>query len=307
MPEEGFRLFGYIKPIPAELKVKEYELYRSVYCGLCAALGRNTACASRLTLSYDFVFLALVRMSLAGEVGRIEHRRCIAHPTRKRLVLIDAPQLDYCAKVSSILTYYKLRDDIADDRGWKRLSARLLLPAARGMLKRARKGGELDELENTISEKLADLSRLEKEKVYSPDRAAEPFGELMDAVCSFGFGENSAKARIASEIGRHIGRFIYIADAVEDLPSDLKSGAYNPFRTLEGDPQKELSDRADMVRSSLIMELMGVERAVELIDFSAVPEYGNIIRNIIYLGLPGLVDRLLGGGESSEKTHNSND
>ena len=93
-------MFGYIKPVPAELKVREYELYRSVYCGLCGALGRNTTCVSRLTLSYDFVFLAIVRMALIGETGSLERRRCLAHPTKKRAVLTDAKQLDYCAKVS---------------------------------------------------------------------------------------------------------------------------------------------------------------------------------------------------------------
>ncbi|MCI8387810.1 MAG: hypothetical protein HFE63_05025 [Clostridiales bacterium] len=285
-------MFGYIKPISAELKVKEYELYRSVYCGLCAALGRNTSCISRLTLSYDFVFLALIRMSLAGETGHIEKKRCIAHPTKKRAVLVDALQLDYCARVSSLLTYHKLRDDITDNKGLKRIGTYMLLPAAGGMLRRAKKGGDIDELEAVIVKKLDELASIEKENILSPDRAAEPFGELMAAVCSYGFDKGSREVRIAGELGRHIGRFIYIADAVDDLSDDLKSGNYNPFRS--SSTENTLTDfNPEFVRSSLTMELIGVERAVELMDFGKVPEYGNIIRNVIYLGLPALIESIL--------------
>ncbi|MBQ8509074.1 MAG: hypothetical protein IJ493_04120 [Clostridia bacterium] len=285
-------MFGYIKPVPAELKVKEYELYRAVYCGLCNAMGRSTSCVSRLSLSYDFVFLALVRMLLADESGKIEKKRCAVHPTKKRPVLYEASQLDYCAKVSALLTYHKLRDDLADEHGFKRLACLALLPAAKYMRRRA-KG--LEGLDSLIAGKLTELSALERENCPSPDRAAEPFGELMAAVCAHGFEENSAEGRIAAEIGRHVGRYIYIIDAVDDLKKDIASGAYNPFLALYPEnTEAEFAAHAQMVKNSLTMELMGIEAAVELIDQPKVPEYANIVRNIIYLGLPGLTDRLCG-------------
>ncbi len=283
-------MFGYIKPAAAELKVKEYELYRAVYCGLCGALGRNTTCISRLSLSYDFVFLAVVRMALAHERGTIEKRRCIAHPTKKRAVLTDAAQLDYCARLSSVLTYYKVLDDIGDDRGLKRLDSRLLLPFASLMRKRA---GMPSESEEFIKLKLTELSCLESDKCASFDRAAEPFGELMAYVCSYGFEMDSPEYRIANVIGRNIGRFVYIIDAADDLEADIKAEAYNPFRMMYKEPVNDLRRNVPKIKTALTMELMGVERALELVDFSAVPEYGEIIRNIIYLGLPELCDQIL--------------
>lgn len=293
-------MFGYIKPIPAELKVREYELYKSVYCGLCASLGRNTSCVSKLTLSYDFVFLALLRMALTGEHGRIEKRRCLAHPAKKRGVLVGAPELDYCARVSALLTYWKLRDDISDERGSKRLSARLLLPAASHMRKKALRAESPDmkELDRLICESLADLSKLEKERTYSPDAAAENFGVLMARVCSYGF--DGAESRIAAETGRHLGRFIYILDAADDLADDLRKGRYNPFR-LDGKPDDEtlaeFEKRRPALKVSLTMELEGISRAVELIDKE--PDFLEIIRNIIYLGLPARVDETICRREDS--------
>ena len=61
-------MFGYVRPYVPDLRVREHELYRAVYCGLCRSMGKHTGCASSFTLSYDFVFLAAVRMVL--EIGR---------------------------------------------------------------------------------------------------------------------------------------------------------------------------------------------------------------------------------------------
>ncbi len=284
-------MFGYIRPAIPELKVKEYELYRAVYFGLCTAMGRNTTCVSRLSLSYDFVFLAIIRMALAKESGKIEKRRCLAHPTKKRAVLVGAPQLDYCAKISAVLTYHKLLDDIADDKGFKKLAAWLLRPMASMMRRRASLG---EHPEDVVTAKLAELSEREREGCASLDLAAEPFGELMAEVCAFGFDEGSAEHRIAREIGRHIGRFIYMIDAIDDLREDMRSGAYNPFiRMYEGtDVLESFAADRERLESALTMELMGVESAVELIRFEAVVEYENIIKNIIYLGLPELIRKI---------------
>ena len=86
-------MFGYIRPAADELKVKEYNTYRAIYCGLCRSLGRCSGCLARFTLSYDFVFLALVRAALTGEKMSFDKGRCPAHPFKKRprAALISTP------------------------------------------------------------------------------------------------------------------------------------------------------------------------------------------------------------------------
>ncbi len=297
-------MFGYVKPVAAELKVKEYELYRAVYCGLCGALGRSVSPFARLTLSYDFVFLALMRMSLAEEKGKIGRRRCFAHPMKKRSVLMPTEQLNYCAKISAVFTYHKLLDDRSDQRGFKKLAAALLLVPASSMRKRAGLG---EHPEAFIREKLCELSALEKQGCDSVDQVAEPFGELLAEVFAFGFAEGDSKYRIAKEIGRHLGRFIYIADALDDLMDDCKNGAYNPFLKMYGeDFTAKLQADLPMLERALTMELVGIEAAVELMSFDAVPSYEAIIRNIIYLGLPEQMRRVFakasGGSTTDEKS-----
>ena len=290
---EEFQLFGYVKPVPAELKVKEYELYRSVYCGLCVSMKKRVSCVSRLTLSYDFVFLALIRMALSREVGRLERQRCIAHPSKKRAVLVDSHELDVCAALSVLLTFCKLRDDLADEHGLKKIGVRLLMPAASGMKKKAGMRCDFGDLEARLVGHLNALSELERANNRSLDAAADCFGDFMRDVTAFGYAPDSLEGRIAAELGRHIGRFIYIIDAADDLGDDLKSGSYNPFILPDGDTLEAFNKNAESLRASLKMELVAIEAALELIDFSAVPEYGEIIKNIIYLGLPELIERII--------------
>ena len=57
-------MFGYVRARRADLLVRQDALYRGIYCGLCREMGRCTGQCSRLTLSYDMVFLYLIRASL---------------------------------------------------------------------------------------------------------------------------------------------------------------------------------------------------------------------------------------------------
>ena len=77
-------MFGYVRTVPSELRLREYECYRAYYCGLCRSMGKCTGACSRLTLSYDFVFLAACRAWLCGEKPETKRFRCALHPLRGR-------------------------------------------------------------------------------------------------------------------------------------------------------------------------------------------------------------------------------
>ena len=78
-------MFGYVKPMIPELKVKENELYKGTYCGLCRTMGKSTGCLSKLTLNYDFAYLALVRVVLEKRKATVKMRRCPVHPFKKKI------------------------------------------------------------------------------------------------------------------------------------------------------------------------------------------------------------------------------
>ena len=282
-------MFGYVRTHTPEMKVSEYEYYRAAYCGLCRSMGKCTGQCSRMTLSYDFAFLALVRLALSAQKTEIKRRRCIAHPLKKRAMMERNSELDFCAYAAALLTYHKLSDDIADERGAKRTLARLTRPMARSMRKKALRRGGLSELDAHISECLSRLSDFEASKKPSVDDPADIFGELLSKIVSEGF--EGAERKIAESIGYHVGKWIYITDALDDLPKDLEKDRYNPFILLYGG---ELDDeKRAIVRAALKNELCDAEGAFDLIDFGDNRMLENIIYNVIYLGMPLTVDRVM--------------
>lgn len=301
-------MFGYIKPAYAELRVREHELYRAAYCGLCRSMGKCTGCISQMTLSYDLVFLALVRYALTGDKVSLRRGRCAAHPLKKRPYLVHTESLAYSAGASAVLTCGKIRDDISDERGLKRLAAQIVSPFAGSAARRA----NLPKLEATVQKELRALAELEKERCADIDRAADCFGRLLGAVMAYGL-DGSAE-RIAFEIGRYTGRFIYIIDAADDMAEDAAKGRYNPFLCAYGDTileEREVGDLqgrskvrtvpkrdvAEGILTAARLDLMGLERAESLIPYGESIEDGmlrGIIGNIIGIGMPGEMMRVLG-------------
>ncbi len=275
-------MFGYIKPFVPDLRVREHELYRAVYCGLCRSMGRHTGCASRLTLSYDFAFLAAFRLALEPSDGlNVRVTRCMASPLKRRPIMDDNPVLAYCAAAAAILTREKVRDDLCDSKGAAKMKARLLWPAAVKMAKKA-SGQNIPFPEDEICKSLAALSELEKENCPSVDRCADCFGDLLSHVFSLGLSGGDKTA--AAAFGHSVGRIIYVLDAADDMEKDKKSGSFNPLN-LEPIPPEALS-------VSVRLELKKAESALNLLDFRGMTEARELIYNVIYEGLPKEADRI---------------
>lgn len=283
-------MFGYIKPYAPELKVREDACYRGIYCGLCRAMGRCTGCLSRLTLSYDFAYLALIRMTATGETPRFKSRRCAAHPMRLRSVAEPNEALDYCARSAALLSYHKLRDDIDDERGWRRTRARLALPTLAAMRSRAEKIDGMAALDNEIAGALDTLHTLEAENIPSVDQPADAFGALMRALAAHEL--RGTEARVAGDLGFHLGRWLYVLDALDDYVDDCRLGRFNPFAAARGNAPMTAAIRTEYAHA-LTAELMGVEAAMDLLDLDRCPDLGGILRNVLYLGMPRAAQAVL--------------
>ena len=286
-------MFGYIRADVPNLRVKENEYYRAVYCGLCRAQGKCTGQCSRLTLNYDMTFLALLRIALDEKTTRIKYGRCIAHPFKKRAYVDLCDPLAYCAYASAILTHGKIVDDINDERGLKKVKAMMISPFSHYMRKKAL--DKYSELDKRVFDGLKRLSEIEKMQMPSVDTPAEAFGDILADIVSFDLTGNNAK--IMRELGNHVGRWIYIIDAADDLEDDLKAERFNAFSCLYGGviPESE----KESVANSLKLELLGAESAFDLIDFSRHNDIEAIIANILYRGMPKTAEGVLGIGERS--------
>ena len=300
-------MFGYVKVKNAELKVKEYEFYRGTYCGLCRSMGRCTGQCSRMTLNYDFVFLALVRLAIEYEQIAFEQKRCIAHPLKKRNSMVENKTLKFCSSASAILNYHKVKDDISDEKGIKRFAARVMLPfVAHARKKALKRDGGLAELDSAVSTRLCELAELEGQRRASVDMPAACFGALLGDIVAYGL--DGADRRIAYELGRNIGAWIYIADAIDDMKDDLKKKRYNPILELYNGriPNK---DELDSISVAVRNHLYGAEAAFDLIEIED-ETVKNIIQNILYLGITSKTDDIIkkySQENKSEEGENKND
>ncbi len=292
-------MFGYVKPVKGELLVKEFEFYKATYCGICRAMKKHTGILSNVTLSYDSVFLALVRMLYIddGEIAA-SMRRCVAHPLSKRCMLKENSAVEYTARAFALLAYHKLDDDAFDERFAKKLAAKLM----KCFVRSANKYKATAALAAVMREKLTAIRKLEAECCPSVDAPAALFGELLGEVFSFGL-EGSDKL-VTKECGYHLGKFIYCADAIDDYEKDKKSGAYNPYIYAYGGEPLTAENRKN-VHTALILECHGLEGAVNLLPFGKKHTIEGILNNIIYRGLTDRIEFLLTDGDVGDKKENT--
>lgn len=277
-------MFGYVRPFKPELKVRELEDYKAVYCGLCRAMGKRHGFLARFTLNYDFTFLAMV-LAYQPEPCRFSQCRCPAHPFRKRKTCGGMPALDVAADESMILSYQKLKDDVADNGFFRGLGARIAAWFLKPAYKKA--AAARPEFDRAVTTCLEELYQLERERVASLDRPADAFARILQAA-AVDTGDE-ARNRALSQLLYHVGRWIYLIDAWDDLEEDLAKNEYNPVNArYEGKAQEHIEE----MRTTLLHSRNLACGAYEL---AKAERWDGILTNILYTGLPAVEELVLTG------------
>ena len=216
-------MFGFIRPVKSELRVREADRFQQVYCGLCHAIRARYGRFYTLFLSYDMTFFVLVAGAEREGTPPPCRKRCDAHPLLKRPCAAPDDALALAADVSVLLSYHKFRDSLADEKGAKRLLAWLLCGLGKRGYQRAR--ARLPDADREIVAALDDLQAIEREKCPSMDRAADASARMTAAVVP---RTGDARERVLRQMFYHIGRWVYLLDAAQDVAEDLEQGNYNP-------------------------------------------------------------------------------
>lgn len=287
-------MFGYVRPLRGELKVKDLENYQAAYCSLCHGLKEACGSAARFVLNYDLVFLALLLDEGSDPVCPCK-RRCAAHPLRPRNTLPVTPSVRLCAQESVILTHYKLLDDIGDEGVWKGMGCRAANMALAKGYRRAKRA--LPEFDRTVRTRLAELKELEEAHSPQLDRTADAFAGLLSAAAPVTGDERVDRPR--AQLLYQLGRWIYLADAADDLREDQAKGRYNPIDARFGG-QPDL----DYINTTMDHSLALMQSAFQLLPPN---RWQAVLENILYLGLPQVqklaVAGRWNGGRESRKAH----
>ena len=213
-------MFGYVTANWKELTKEQQKRYGAVYCGICRCIRSQSSNLSRLGLSYDMAFLALLLMSLYEPEETSGSNACILHPIQKR-PWVENEFVRYAADMNVALAYYNFADDWQDDR---KLSAAAMMTFLGKQLPRIEEAypRQCEAIRSCIHK----LNRLEKEGCPNPDEPAGAFGVLMGEILVY---REDLWAPHLRQLGMALGRFIYLLDAAVDYDRDAKKGKYNPY------------------------------------------------------------------------------
>ena len=263
-------MFGFILPNIESLEDEEKKRYRAAYCGVCRSLKRRYGQLSRVTVSFDMTFLALVLGSLYEPQETKGAVRCPLHPTKPQ-AFAQSKYSDYAADLSVAFAYHKLLDDWHDDHAMKSRAAAFVLTGAYRKAKK-RIPGQCAEIEEALAE-IQDMEKqlVEQNESLPLDAPANRFGALLGDIFAC---KNDFWVTDLRRFGARLGKFVYVMDAAMDLEEDLRTGSYNPFKYMDHDPQA-LRDNLEYLAASMteVFERLPLERDLHL------------LRSVLYAGV----------------------
>ena len=263
-------MFGYIVINKPEIKFREFDVYRSYYCGFCRELKHKYGLPGQATLSYDLTFRIMLLTGLYEPEDQISATRCAAHPLEKHVTRINAYS-EYAADMNIMLAYYKSLDDWTDEhKSSKFIFSRVLSGDYRKAV------AKYPDKAKIIFNGLEQIHTCEKAGDTDVDKVAGYFGQIMAEIFCYRDDEWAGTLR---QIGFYLGKFIYLLDAYDDIEKDIKTGNYNPFRPKwENDPE-HFDEYCNQILTMMISEC---SRAFETLP---ILENISILRNILYSGV----------------------
>lgn len=288
-------MFGFVAADAGALSEEEKERYRAVYCGLCLALRDRYGQLSRACLTYDLTFFVLLCNSLHEPAETQGASHCVMHPapTPPRPWARSA-WTDYAADLSVALAYHKVLDDVADDGDLAARAAERLLAGAyeRARTRIPEQCAEIERAMATIRT-IEEAGRSNEDALsggagtacdspfsadatdtvlaFDPDAAAHEFGRMLGRLFTHNQG---SWTKTMEELGRGLGRFIYLMDAAVDFDDDAASGSYNPFVALGSD--------AEAVRATLALAAADAAAPYERLP---LVQDAHLMDSILYSGV----------------------
>ena len=217
-------MLGYVIIDKEELKIREFEVYQGYYCGICKSIGDRIGQACRMVLSYDAAFLALLLDSLNSKNEDLRKEHCVVHHIQKKSVIRENVAIDYAADVMIVLAYFNMLDNVKDNGGIKDRALETLFRRYFKKLNRTYKSLCID-----IERELSILDENEKNLSSNLDRVSENFAIIMESIFVNYPGLSKNEKMALGVIGKHLGKWIYLIDAADDLFDDIGEEKYNPL------------------------------------------------------------------------------
>lgn len=287
-------MFGYIRMFKPQLNEEDYQIYRGVYCTLCKNLGKKYGLIARLSLSYDFVFLAIFKMGLEENTFSFCNSHCVYNPFKKCLYCQNKEIMDYVTDLSIIMLYNKIADDYQDSTGIKKCFVHILKFVLR---KKYQKAYRLLPLEGQWCEEyIKKQSQIETNNEATLDALCDPTAQFLGNLCCSYDKENKNSDNLY-RFGYCLGRYIYQIDAIDDIMKDMKHNEFNPYISLYS-LNKETPLSSQVKEDILKSTNMTLAELVESYRKLSINLYDSVLGNVLFYGMPKVLKyTIYGKGE----------
>lgn len=260
-------MFGHLRIQGCRLEDTDRSRYRSHFCSVCHNLHAFAGWDASLLTNYDITLWTLVAGALVPGVAERtpEQRPCTALPFRRVEVQPVPPEVGASlTALTVLLTWAKLQDHAQDGSRWTARLGQAWLASREGKAR-----SYLEAKGYPLASLLQLPARQQQAEAASPtrlDRLSAPTREaLRDA---FGWiatlSQRPELEAALRELGDQIASFVYLWDALEDLPADDKAGGFNALRRVGG-----ASLPTAVVRRELWGQLDAMEKAFNRLPLGA--------------------------------------
>ncbi|MCM1368067.1 MAG: DUF5685 family protein [Roseburia sp.] len=279
-------MYGYIVPQKSTLAANDFVLYRAFYCGMCCQTGRLYGQLPRFTTNYDFAFLSALLHDFGKTDIVIEEHTCVLNPITKKAVLQPSALSERLAAANIMLSYQKANDGVIDRDGAKYRVVRRTLKKSFRKAKQS-----YPEIWDAVEKAYAAQRDVEKNAVVGVDRAADPFASLMRDLPELILGKKTDDN--LKGLCYNVGKFVYLADALDDVTEDFKRKRYNPFLAAYGgftNRKQFIAAHRDDIEFCLKSCYMRAAQYFANIRFT---QSYSLLKNIVCRGMPDKTEQLL--------------
>ena len=269
-------MFGYIRPDAPYLFKKDETLYNALYCGLCKSIGAGCGQRARTALTFDMAFMSALIHNIKREDVKIKKARCVLHFIKRRPIASTDETTVLLGCVNTALAYYKLCDDKSD--GDKKGIFRHFYK--KGLKRALKKHGKAVGI---ISGQMQRQRELENENCSVIDMACEPTAVMMKELSAYALGEYSTADTEA--LFYDLGKWVYLADALDDYDKDVKKGGYNVFYNAFGCKCKAEAVIKNNEELTFIFDSLFADMRIRLSKINFALNH-DLTDNIILRGIP---------------------
>lgn len=272
-------MFGYVKIYKPELKIKEYEAYKGIYCTLCKEMQKEYGLLSRFLLSYDGAFYVMYKLGISSENINVSKSCCSFNPYKKCFkITTESDIYKIACAITVILAYFKLVDNINDSSFFKKILFYFIYPYFKHLVKKASK--KYPDIFSIVEAGMNEQFSIEKTDEISIDKSAHPTADILSKL--FSYGESCETFDSAGQFGYHLGRVVYFLDAFDDFEKDIKTESFNPFRNCN-----------DVTETAIHTINMSAGSLVDIFKTQKFNNFSSIINNIICDGIDFQTERII--------------